>query len=533
MASRGAVQTKAAAALKAGRRLLVVGLAVVVLIEVVALAKRPAVVPIPIPFGALSVIPPETAQYATDWPVPQGNLSATRSAVGSAITAENVSRLKVAWTFDLPATGAWGSVTANPIVLGNTVYIQDMQSNVFAVDRITGVLLWKAEYSIASTGPNGVAVGYGMVYATLGDTGEVVALEAVTGKAVWRKQIGHPPGEGVDMAPIVYGGLVYVSTVPGTTGLEQFYRAGDRGILYALDAQTGEVVWYFDTTNGGLGASRIAGGGGLWYPPSFDSAGNLYFGTGNPGPYPLTPDCPNGSCRPGPNLYTNSMVSLDGKTGAVRWYYQDAPHDLLGLDFQHTPILVDGMAIGSGKTGNVVAVNSNTGKVLWKRPVGKHQNDHVTELPSGGLEVYPGDYGGIESPIAYANGTVFATYLDLPQYQTATGASPENANFASATGGIVAIDASDGSVKWVAKIPTLVVGGATVANDVVFTSGLDGFLRAFDTETGTELWAYEAQSGFNAPPAIAGDMVFVGAGFVKLGSDGPASVSKLIAFRLG
>jgi uncharacterized cupredoxin-like copper-binding protein len=87
-----------------------------------------------------------------------------------------------------------------------------------------------------------------------------------------------------------------------------------------------------------------------------------------------------------------------------------------------------------------------------------------------------------------------------------------------------------------------------VANDVVFTSGLDGFFRAYDVNTGEELWNYEAQSGFNAPPAIAGDMVFVAAGFVKMppaGSapaatpegatteSGPAPVAKLIAFRIG
>ncbi|MBA2718848.1 MAG: PQQ-binding-like beta-propeller repeat protein, partial [Chloroflexi bacterium] len=348
--------------------------------------------------------------------MPQGDLAATRSAVGSTISSASVGQLEVAWTFDLTAVGAYGSITANPIVVGDTVYIQDMQSNVFALDRATGTLKWKAEHNIASAGPNGVAVGYGMVYAALGDTGEVVALDAFSGKLVWRNQIGNPPGEGIDMAPIAYGGLVYVSTVPGGTG--GFYRAGDRGVLYGLDASDGQVVWWFDTTNGGWGAPRFAGGGGLWYPPSFDVAGNIYFGVGNPGPYPLSPECPNASCRPGDNEYTNSMVSLDAKTGGVRWHYQDRKHDLLGLDFQHTPILTDGMAIGAGKSGNVVAVNANTGALLWKASVGKHQNDDVTELPTDDfLEIFPGDYGGVETPIAYANGAVFATYLDLPKYQ--------------------------------------------------------------------------------------------------------------------
>ena len=497
------------------------------------------------PGADMPTIPPETAQFANDWPVAQGNLAATRSAANSAISSTNVTQLEVAWTFDLSASGAWGSVTANPIVAGDRVYIQDMQSNVFALDRATGALKWKAEFNIGSAGPNGVTVGYGMVYAPLGDTGEVVALDAGSGKTVWRKQVGSPPGEGIDMAPIAYGGLVYVSTVPGTSGHENFYRAGDRGLLYALDAANGQVAWSFDTTHG---APRAGGGGGLWYPPSFDAAGNVYFGVGNPSPFPGTRSCPNGSCRPGDNEYTDSMVSLDGKTGGVRWYYQDRKHDLLGLDFQQTPILTTvelggtatPMAIGSGKTGNVVAVKSVTGEVIWKRSVGRHQNDDVTELPSDvALEVFPGDYGGVETPIAYASGTVFATYLDLPQFQSAALANPGNATLTDGTGGLVAISGANGSVKWEAKINALVLGGATVANDVVFTGGLDGFLRAFNAETGQELWKHEARSGFNAPPAIAGDMAFVGAGFVKLPPVGGAPVrisggsgSGLIAFKI-
>ena len=158
-------------------------------------------------------------------------------------------------------------------------------------------------------------------------------------------------------------------------------------------------------------------------------------------------------------------------------------------------------------------MNSDTGKVLWKTPIGKHQFDDITELPGDvDLVVFPGNLGGIELAMAYSNGVVFTTYIDLPQYQSATGANPLPA-FSGGTGGLVAIRAADGSVKWESKINTLELGGATVANDVVFTSGLDGFLHAFNADTGAELWSYEAHSGFNAPPAIAGDMVFVGAGF--------------------
>ncbi|MEZ4500846.1 MAG: PQQ-binding-like beta-propeller repeat protein [Thermomicrobiales bacterium] len=330
------------------------------------------------PEAVLPVIPPEVTVGEGDWPVAQGDLAGTRQAINSPINSGNLDQLDVAWTFDLQAAGFFGTVTANPIVVGDTVFIQDMQSNIFAINRWDGSLRWETKFGVGSIGPNGVAVGYGMVYAGLSDTGEVVALNADTGEEIWRQRIGSPPGEGIDMAPSVYNGMVYISTVPGTGVGPTFYQDGDRGVLYVLDAQTGEVAWWFDTTNDGFGVPKLAGGGGLWYPPSFDDEGNIYFGVGNPSPWPMTEACPNGACRPGDNAYTSSMVSLDAYSGAVRWFYQDRPHDLLDLDLQNTPVLIsvtiDGadtlVAVGSGKTGNVVAVNADTGDVLWKTPVG-------------------------------------------------------------------------------------------------------------------------------------------------------------------
>jgi outer membrane protein assembly factor BamB/plastocyanin len=514
----------------------------------------------PSPPPPLPTVPPETEQLSGNWPVPQGDLSATRNAVDSSISKDTVGDLNLAWTFDITAPGLFGGITSQPIVVGDTVYIQDMRSNVFALDRDTGAQKWEAPFDVGSIGPNGVAVAYDMVYAGLSDTGEVVALKASDGSVVWRQKIGSPPGEGIDMSPIVYDGTVYISTTPGT-GLGSFYAGGDRGVLYALDAVTGETKWWFDTTKGGFNAVAVAGGGGLWYPPSIDKDGNIYFGVGNPAPWPMTPECPNGTCRPGKNLYTSSMVSIDPSTGAVRWYYQDRPHDLLDLDFQATPVLttvsIDGtdtpLAIGSGKTGNVVAVRQDTGAVVWKTPVGKHQNDETDKLlPDDGtsLEVFPGSLGGVETPLAYADGTVYAAYLDYPQYQTATGQDDASSvGFDAGTGGLVALDAKDGKVRWDIKLPTLPVGAATVSNDLVFAGGIDGTFAAYDRATGDQVWSYDGDLGFNAPPAIAGDYVFVGGGYPKVAhtdpgaspaptadpsaSKAPAPVAKLFAFRIG
>jgi glucose dehydrogenase len=481
--------------------------------------------------------PPELTQFAADWPAPMGNLAGSRAAANAAITAANVAQLEVAWRFPIAAVTAYGGMSATPLIVGNTVYVQDMASNVFALARNDGTVRWERRYETTSIGPNGLAIGYGLVYGTIGDTAEVFALTADTGAEVWRIRLSNHGGEGVDIAPTVYDNTVYVSTVPGNS--TSFYGGGRKGILYALDAQTGSVLWQFDTTADNLwGNPRVNNGGGLWYPLSVDEAGNLYFGTGNPGPVPgvvaFGTPYPNGSSRPGPNDYTNSLVSLDSKTGAIRWYHNAKPHDLFDLDFQLTPILttlpMNGtptkVAIGGGKTGTVIAFNADNGEVLWETKVGKHQNDELQTIPPGQtVEVLPGPLGGVETPMAYADGIVFVPVVNLPLGYKDTEIDFANLDITQGTGELVALNAADGSIKWQVDLPAMNVGAATVANDVVFTATLDGVFRAYAAETGEPVWTYQAGAGINAPPAVAGDLVVVAAAGPLIAPSAPPVVA--------
>ena len=105
---------------------------------------------------------------------------------------------------------------------------------------------------------------------------------------------------------------------------------------------------------------------------------------------------------------------------------------------------------------------------------------------------------------------------------------------ATATGEMVALNATNGAVRWRTAVATFFVGGATIANDVVFGAGLDGVIHGFDTATGREIWMFQASAGINAPPAIAGDMLVVPAGGPLLaGATRPAPQPEVIAFRLG
>jgi glucose dehydrogenase len=484
-------------------------------------------------------IPPELSDYAADWPAPHGSLLAHRAAMASAIDTSTIDRLAVAWRVPLTAVGGFGAMTANPLIVGDTIYVQDMESNVFALDRENGAVNWQHDYASVTAGPNGVAVGYGMVFGSLGVSPEAFALDAATGKEVWRVMLSANPAEFIFMQPIAYDNVVYIGTSPGA------YVGGTRGILFALDAKTGAVLWQWDTTTDNLwGQARVNAGGGVWYPPSIDERGNIYFGTGNPAPWPELATAPDAGTRPGPNLYTSSMISLDTTTGALRWYVQAKPHDQLDHDFQHTPVLatvtIDGqavpLAIGAGKTGTVIAANAETGEEIWRTSVGEHNEfGDGAELPAPSatpVTILPGPFGGVLTPLAFAAETVYVPVVNLPfTYSDTTSI----ADLATATGAMVALNARDGAVRWQTEVPTFFSAGATVANDVVFGGGLDGIVRGFDTATGQEVWQFQTGAGINAPLAIAGDLLLVPAGgpFMPTADLPPAPQNELIAFRPG
>lgn len=503
----------------------------------------------PVPMG--EPLPPEMAEYAGDWPSTHGNLAGTRAAASSTIDASNVDTLGPAWRLPLTGKSGYGAITSSTIVQGDTVYVHDMQSNFIAVDRATGEVKWTAAFNVGTHGPNGLAVGYGLVIGALGNTGEVAAVDAATGDLVWRVQLTNHPGESITIAPTIYDSTVYVSTVPGNAGTPSgWYTGGTKGILYALDASSGGTMWQWDTTTDNLwGDARRNSGGGLWYPVSIDDAGNLYFGVGNPGPFPGTPGNPNSESRPGANLYTNCMIAFDPVAGEVRWYVQPKTRDVLDLDYQNTPVLatveINGVSrdvvIGSGKNGYIVCVDRETGNLYWKTIVGKQQNADLEQLPEEGyIEVYPGFNGAVQAPIAYKDGKIFVPVNNWPTWYNATGLDFTRIDESKSSGEFLCIDATTGEVVWHHVTPALPLGSAAVANDVVLSAGTDGIVRAYAAEDGTELWNLQVNAGVNAPVTIAGDMVFVGAGgpfMTKPGQfpDGeiPEPVSELWAFKLG
>jgi outer membrane protein assembly factor BamB len=471
--------------------------------------------------AAVGQPPPEWAANAGAWPAHNYNLSNTRATTQTPINSKTVSKLKIKWTFKFPYIGQFGAYTSNPIVLDGVVYIEDPDSNVYALNRQTGAVMWKHLYKSVtpSGGPNGLALGYGLLFGAT--EGAAFALNPKNGAQVWMHKLIGNKVEGIDMTPQLYDGKVLISTIPGSSA--NFYQGGAFGTVYSLDAKTGKTIWSFQTVKGGaklFGNPKVNSGGGLWYPPSVDDHGRVFLSVANPAPLYGTPKFPNGSSRPGPNLYTDSLVALDGQTGKLLWFRQVIPHDLRDYDLQVDAITATVPIKGvqtevelvAGKMGKVYAYRADNGQHLWTLPVGKHLND-TGLLPKKPLTVLPGIFGGVETPMALAANRLFVPWLNFPVHASATGlAGGLGFNFKTGTGGLTAVDAGTGKVLWQNKLPSENFGAATVANDVVFTSTYAGTIYAFDTTTGKTLWTKKASAGINSFPAIDGDTLLVGAG---------------------
>ena len=490
------------------------------------------------------------AAVAAGWALPGGNLANTRD-VASAITSSNVSKLGVAWTVPLriPVTHTDGAYAATPVVVNGVAYVQDLETNVMAISVATGKVLWKHAYNSPNGGPDGVNVANGVVYAATNHA--AVALSAATGAQLWSRTLIRNDHEGIDMAPGYDHGTVYVSTVPSNATVGQ-YLPNAKGILWALNAATGAPEWSWDEVGNLWGKPAINSGGGQWYTPSFDAQGNIYLGVGNPGPLFGVPGYPWGTSRPGPDLYTDSVVKLS-PAGKLVWYYQLTPHDLYDWDMQNPPVLTtaDGHAvvIDGGKAGILVELNAQTGKPIWKRPVGLHNgHDHdglLTEnaKPTSHINMpkqfclEPGVDGGIETQLASNGSTTFAAVNDLPAPVCGTGTGTGCSISTSAaieavfkaTGEMVAVNQDTGRVEWDTRLPSSPYGAATVTNDVVFTTTFHGDLFALNAATGAILRKIPLPAGSNAPVAIDGDYVIAGAG-VPLSK---AQQPQIIAYRLG
>jgi outer membrane protein assembly factor BamB len=440
------------------------------------------------------------------WLQPNGDLANTRAASLSPINATTVGRLIVKWRFRLRGKGAgFGNVTSTPIIAAKAVYVQDSRSNVLALDRGTGRLLWARIMSAPNDGPNGLSLAGDRIYTATDTT--AFALDAKTGGRLWTRRLARSTEQFVGIAPVVSDGRVYLST--------QGFAPGGRGALYALDAASGRILWRFQTVAKPFPTPE-AGGGGAWNPLGVDRSGNVYAGIANPGPWGGSPKKPNGGWFGPTTLYTDSLVVLEGASGHLQWYDQVTPHDVRDYDFHVSPILANvgtrRLVIGAGKAGIVIAWDRETHARVWSRPVGRHLND-VGPLPRRKTLVCPGLFGGVLTPMSLSSGRLFVPVVDLCMKESGVSSEsvlqrpPE-----SGEGKLYALDAGSGQVVWARRFDAPLFGCATSTNDVVIAPAFSGEVVALAARDGKTLWKTQMHAGVNSCPALAGNLLVVGAG---------------------
>ena len=431
-----------------------------------------------------------------------------------------MSRLDQAWTFKLSGTaeagvGGSGSLSAGPIVQAGVVYLQDLDSNVYALALASGKLEWRYECNAperSGPGPNGVAVADGRVY---GETPtSVFALSAATGKPIWVDAHVLGQGEGTfGIQPQVADGRVYVAS--------QYGSGPGGGVLVALNASAGAVLWKFNTL---LGPDRAVqslglGSGGAWETPLVSDDGSVTYGIGNPYQTPA-----GAIAHPSQQLYTDSDVNLDAATGKLRWYYQGVPNDFKDYDMQASPISARigrvPVVIGGGKMGYVYELNAETGKLIWKTPVGEHNGhdndsrkalEHKLTLKAP-YTILPGSLGGVLTNMALAGNTVYTVTLDVPLTYTSLKRPAPTKSTGAAGGEVEALNLATGKIEWDRKVASLPLGAATVSNGLVFTTLINGTLIALNRSSGAIAYKRKLPTSANSPIAIAGHSVLVPAG---------------------
>jgi alcohol dehydrogenase (cytochrome c) len=179
--------------------------------------------------------------------------------------------------------------------------------------------------------------------------------------------------------------------------------------------------------------------------------------------------------------------------------------------------------VATGKGGVVFGLDVERGTLLWDTPVGMHRNDDLEEL-TGPTEILPGTYGGVLTPPANADGTVYVATVNAPTTVKPNETSYFGSELGTNDGEVVALDAENGDVRWSTKVPGDPLGGATVVNDLVFTALLDGKIVALNRDNGDIVWQHDAPGGVNGWMSAAGDLLLVPVGM--------ADPPRLVAYRV-
>jgi alcohol dehydrogenase (cytochrome c) len=458
------------------------------------------------------------AATSSDWLYHTHDFRGTRFSPLSQINGDNVARMRVACLYQLGSTETF---VTGPIVYDGVMYVTTARLTV-ALDAATCQEKWRHKWEPQDVevwaNNRGVAIQDGYVVRGTAD-GYLFALDAADGKLLWARQVAKPvAGETITMPPLIYEDLVII----GPAGSENNVQ----GWIGAFRLADGSPVWRFNTIPkaGEPGfetwkhdPNLPVGGGAVWSPLSLDTERReLYVPVTNP-----APDFP-AHLRPGKNLYTNSLLALDVRTGRLNWYAQLVPNDDKDWDLTQVSPIIDGkvggrdrkLVVAAGKDGIVRVLDRDSHEVLHQTVIGTRLNEK-TPITREGTRYCPGVLGGIQwnGPAWYpAANTLFVPSVDwcwtakldqelrlIPGELYLGGSLEPDEN---SQGFLTAIDALTGEIRWQYRSAEPMVGAVTTtAGGLVFAAETAGNLLAFDAGNGKELYR------FNTGGSMAGGAV--------------------------
>lgn len=492
-----------------------------------------------------------------------GNYRNFRHSPITDLNPESVPNLEVAWAFP---TGTTGQFETSVVVYGGVMYVTSSYNRLFALDAATGQLLWRYDHQQPDDlrvccGPvnRGVAIAGDIVMMATLDA-HLLAFDRRTGEILWNTEIvDHAGGFATTAAPLVIDNLAIIGIAGGEYGV--------RGFLDAYDVKTGERAWrhYTVPAEGEPGAETWAGdsyktgGAPAWTTGAYDrETDTLYWTTGNP-----APDW-NGDLREGDNLFSNSILAIDPKSGTRKWHFQFTPHDVWDYDGNTQIFLVDiehdgkpvKAIVQANRNGFFYILDRTNGAFLkaaqyveqlnWAKGVDDEGRPIVdpaaTPREEPTMRVCPSNLGGMNGAWTGAynpnTGLVYAPSIEACQLYVKgivafvkgipfLGGMPRPVDVeeGKAYGLLNAIDAATGEVKWRYRDPNPMMAGAlSTEGGVVFTSNLSGEALAFDAATGDELWRFRmGGAGRGQPVAYKA----AGKSYVAIPSGGWATMNAL------
>ena len=452
-----------------------------------------------------------SAGDSTEWLLPNHDYAGVRYVNLDQITPDNAANLRPVCAFQ----GAdLNRALNNPIVYGGVMYVTTLYST-FALNPVTCKVKWKHEWKPKGKEANGsiknrgVAIKDGKLVRGTQD-GWLFALDAETGKQLWELKAANTDNfEALSINPLIFEDLAII----GPSGSE----FGIKGWIGAFRLDDGQPVWRFNTVPSdnepgadtwGETDARLRGGGGIWTTPALDvEKGHLYVAVGNPAPDML------GVVRPGANLYTNSIVVLDARTGQLVWHKQAVPHDTHDWDMPVTAPLfkatIDGaqreVVAMAAKDGLLRLVDRGSREMLYSVPVTTRENSD-DEVTVEGVHVCPGLYGGVEWSLP-----AFSPKLDLMVIPSVdwcgTFKKDDEARFVAgqqymggsftadpvdqSTGWLTAVKATTGQEIWKYHSARPMVASVTATSgDMLFTGELTGDFLAMDARSGDVVYRY-------------------------------------------